>query len=473
VSRRLLRLAGSIGGAVVVPFVTAAGSLALQVLAARALGGAGYGAYTLFTGTLIMIIALHTSWVGDALTVFDRFAAGPRAAIAASMPVTIAVGAGVGLAVAATAGGVGPGTLGLYLLLIVLTLLSETTRRIYMARQEFWALVGNDCVNYGVTLAMAAGLVLRGWEPSVGLLLGAMCFGQVAGVGLARLRLPGREFRPGGLRGAAIREVFGFGFWRSVHASLRPASTLVSRLMIVGFASTAVLGGIEAARLLLSPAVTVVVGSGGYLLSRFAQAAKQGRPAGAGQALRMALALAGVTLVLSAVGIGLAGPLGPVITGGDFAVDEIALYGWAVWAFSFALTMPLAVLGTSRKRSRLVSAIRGAESALGLAALAVVLAVDARWASYAPFCLGAGGLVSSAVLWHLLRRDDRRRLGGLGFAGGPPGLAVPGDQPHGDGAGHRPDDRPGHGDRGQAEHLQGRGQQDQRQDPADQAAGGA
>lgn len=400
------RLAAQVGSAVAVPFVTAAGSLVMQVLAARTLGGAGYGVFSVYSGALILLIALHTSWVGDALTVFDRFDPRWRGALWASLPLTLGLGVLIAVVVSITMSRAGAGTTALYVLLVLLALISETTRRIYTVRMEFWSLVANDCVNYGVTLMLVSGLLLSGVEATVGLLLGAWCGGQAAGIALAVLYLPRREFSVVSPRRAAVRQVYGFGFWRSVHAMLRPASTLVSRVMVIGLASAGALGGIEAARLLLSPGVTVVVGVGGYLLAYFARAERGGRASGSGQALRASVVLAVVTLLMSAVAIAAVDLLEPLITGGSFEVDRVALYGWAVWTVTFALTMPMANLATSRKLSRTVSAVRGVESAAGLGALAVVLVLDPGNASYAPFCLGAGGLLSAVVLWLVLRRGD-------------------------------------------------------------------
>jgi O-antigen/teichoic acid export membrane protein len=195
-------------------------------------------------------------------------------------------------------------------------------------------------------------------------------------------------------------------------AAIRPSALLTARVLIVAFSSTAVLAGVEAARLLLAPALTFVNGAGGFLLSDFAKAEREGRPPRTRRAVRASVLLGAIALVVSVAGILLAGPLGPVVTGGSFAVDGTALIGWGVYTVCVACTLPLAMLATVRKQSRTVFAIRGTEALTALLALVALLVVDKGNAVYAPYCLGIGGLVSAALLWRVLRRGDpdQRRL---------------------------------------------------------------
>jgi O-antigen/teichoic acid export membrane protein len=409
---RLGRLLSSAGGAVTVQFVTAGGSLVVQALAARSLGAHGYGAYALFVSVLVMITAVQTSFVGDTLTVFDRFEPRIRGALLLSVAGTVAGGALVGTVVAVALGVTGPAGVAMFALLVALWLLNETGRRIFTARTEFWRLAANDCCYLVITFATLGGALALGTSASVELLLGAMCAGCVGSILLALLRLPKEELAPAPLRGGALREVLGFAWWRSIQAAIRPSALLAARVLIVAFSSTAVLAGIEAARLLLAPALTFVNGAGSFLLGDLAKAEREGRPMRTRQVLRASAILGAVALVVSAAGILLAGTLGPVVTGGSFEVDGTALIGWGVYAVCVACTLPLAVLATVRKLSQTVFLIRGAEALTGLAALAVLLVVDRGNAVYAPYCLGIGGLVSSALLWRMLRRGDPDQRGG-------------------------------------------------------------
>ncbi|GAA4106667.1 hypothetical protein [Actinomadura miaoliensis] len=406
VARKLGRLLSSAGGAVTVQFVTAGGSLVVQALAARGLGADGYGGYALFVAVLVMITAVQTAWVGDTLTVYDRFDPRVRGALLLSVAGTVAAGAVVGAVISLVMGLAGAAGTALFALLVALWLLNETGRRIFTARMEFWRLALNDCSYLLVTLGVLGGWQTLTGEASLELLLGAMCVGCAASIMLAWVRLPREEYARAPLRGTAFREIAAFAWWRSIQAGIRPTALLVARLMIAGFASTAALAAVEAARLLLAPALTFVNGAGWFLLGDFAKAEREGRPMRARQAVRACALMAGIALVMSLAGILLADWLGPVVTGGSFDVDGLAAVGWGVYAVCFACTLPLASLATARKRSRTVFVIRGVESLVGLLVLAVLLAVDAGAASIAPFCLGAGGLVSAALLWRMLRRGD-------------------------------------------------------------------
>lgn len=409
VAARAGRLLAKAGGAVTVQFVTAGGSLLVQALAARTLGASGYGAYALFFAVLVMITSVQTSWVGDTLTVFDRFEPRVRGALLLSVAGTVVAGAAVGSLVAVVMDLAGPGGIALFALLVALWLLNETGRRIFTARMEFWRLTANDACYLVTTLAALGGATALGADASVPLLLGTMCVGCLASILLARLRLPAREYALAPVRGTAFREILGFSWWRSVQAGIRPTALLLARIMIAAFASTAALAGVEAARLLLAPALTFVNGAGWFLLGDFAKAERDGRPLRARQAVRACGLMAGIALVMSLAGILLVDWLGPVVTGGSFDVDKVALAGWGLYAVCFACTLPLASLATARKRSRSVFVIRGVESLSGLLVLAVLLVADPGHAPAAPYCLGAGGLVSAVMLWRMLRKDDPPR----------------------------------------------------------------
>lgn len=406
------RLLGSAGGAVSVQFVTAGGSLLVQTLGARTLGASGYGTFALFFAVLVMITAVQTSWVGDTLTVFDRLDPRVRGALLLSVGATVTAGASVGAVVAAAMGLAGPGGIGLFAALVALWLLNETGRRIFAARMQFWRLTVNDSCYLTVTLVTLSGALVFGPAATVELLLAAMCVGCVFSIVLARLQLPRREYRLAPLRGTAMREVAAFASWRSVQAGLRPGALLLARVMIAVFASTAALAGVEAARLLLAPALTFVNGVGVFLLPDFATAERAGRPMRARRAVGVCGLMAVVALVLSLTAFLLVDWIGPLVTGGSFEVDRVALGGWGVYAVCFACTLPLSSLATARKLSRSIFVIRGVESLIGLAVVLGLLVADPGYAALAPYCLGAGGLVSAALLWRLLRRTDPARAAG-------------------------------------------------------------
>jgi O-antigen/teichoic acid export membrane protein len=405
---RIRRLFGGSGpgASVAVQFQNAAGSLILQGVAGRTLGARGFGGYALLIGVLVTITTVQTSWVGDSLTVFDRFERRIRGAILISIIGTVGAGALIAMVICAALGVTGPGGVGLFGLMVALWLLEETGRRLFTARMEFWRLFLNDSCYLVVSLATVLIALESGVHSSLPLLLAAMSVGATASIVLARLQLTGAEYVGAPLRDSAIKEVIPFAWWRSIQAGIRPAALLAARVMIVAFTSSAVLGGIEAARVLLSPGINLVAGAGSYLLSGFAKAAREGRPMRTIQSLRACAVLGAVTLFFGLAAILLVGRLGPLLTDGKFVVNRVALVGWAVYAFLFGCTMPLSSLAITRKQSRFVFIVRGVESVIGLLVLTAFLIADRSLASLAPFCLGGGGVVSAVMLWYRLRRDD-------------------------------------------------------------------
>jgi hypothetical protein len=125
--------------------------------------------------------------------------------------------------------------------------------------------------------------------------------------------------------------------------------------------------------------------------------------------VRVCAPLGATALVMSLSGILLVDWLGPLVTGGEFAIDRVALVGWGVYAVCFACTLPFSSLATARRLSRSVFVVRGVESASGLLVLLVLLVTDPGHAAIAPYCLGGGGLISAAMLWRMLRQGDPPR----------------------------------------------------------------
>src|SRR4051794_7583590 len=71
----------SAAGAVVAQFSQAAASFLLTVAAARYLGSAEFGVLALLVGALVLGTAVMTGFVGDSLTVLDRYDARIRTAL--------------------------------------------------------------------------------------------------------------------------------------------------------------------------------------------------------------------------------------------------------------------------------------------------------------------------------------------------------------------------------------------------------
>src|SRR4051794_7980977 len=90
------KLGGHAAGAIVDQAVVAVTSLVLMILVRHQLGRAALGDYAILINALALITALQTAWVGDSLTVLDRFDHKLRRGLVASIAVFAAVGLSVG-----------------------------------------------------------------------------------------------------------------------------------------------------------------------------------------------------------------------------------------------------------------------------------------------------------------------------------------------------------------------------------------
>ncbi|WP_222854091.1 lipopolysaccharide biosynthesis protein [Fodinicola acaciae] len=366
--------------AIVSQGITALASLVLQLLAARTLGAGGYGGFALCTAVLVAATALYTGWVGDSLTVLDRFDPAVRPALSLSFFCGCLAGLVVGVLF-----------YGWFLgILICCWLVEETGRRLLMARREFGRLVVNDATYFAVSVAVVWVLP---W--SVDGFLGAMSAGAVAASAVAVFQLPRKEFlvvRPG-LTG--LRTVAGFATWRSAQATLRPASLLLARVLVASFGSLAAVGALEGARLLLAPAQTVVNGAGSFLLPTFAAATPSKRLAD-----RAVWLLVGVVVLVGVIAAAFSGPLGWLVTGGRFSLPWLAVIGWSGYLATWAATLPYVSKLVAQKRSREVFVVRVVDSVLGAALASLVLAPGAGF-EWVPWVMSVGGLVAALWLWRI------------------------------------------------------------------------
>ncbi|WP_379577723.1 hypothetical protein [Nonomuraea mangrovi] len=383
--------------------VTALGSLALQLVAVRFIGPVALGAFALLSAILVSATTVYTSWVGDSLNVLDRFDPAIRGALVASALFFAVTGSIVGVVLAVVLRLTSPVGVGLFAVLIVLWLAQETFRRVLHARLEFGALLANDLVYAITTLVTLGGVWLLTNEFGLEDILLAMCVGCVAALLRTLRRLPPQEYALVRPRRAGMRELSSFAAWRSAQSSLRPLALLATRVAIDTLASRTVLAVVEAARLLMTPALTLISGAGGYLLPTFVRQRNAGLPLRPRNALVGSLVLVGASMACGVAAIATVGFVGPLITGGAFTVDALTVGGWAVYAVSFSATLPLASMATAYKLSRLVFLVRGAETVIGLAAVLTLLILRPDMAKFAPYCIGLGGVISGILLWWRLR----------------------------------------------------------------------
>ncbi len=384
-------MAGKLGAPVISQGLTAGTSLLLQVVAARMLGLTEYGAFAVFLAVLVSATALYTGYVGDSLAVLDRRERHTRAALSTSALIALGLSLVIGIGSSLVLRPDEPVVALLYPVMLIGWLVEETFRRLLIARQEFWRLVVNDFAYLLGTFVALGAWYLSARTVTLPMIFGAMGVGTVAAIVTGFGQLPRaelRRLRPGL---AGMREVASFAGWRSMHATLRPAALLASRLLVANLVSLTAVGLLEAGRLVIAPLQVVVNGAGSFLLAGFAAGERNGGRDAGKTAGRAAWLLAGVTLVGGA-GLALfAGPLGSLLAGQQ--VDRLLVLGWVIYLGVWAAGLPYVTEVTARKLSRSVFWVRLADSAAGLVLVLAALLAGAP-VTAVPWLMAAGGLYS-------------------------------------------------------------------------------
>ncbi|MCZ2858119.1 hypothetical protein [Blastococcus sp. VKM Ac-2987] len=384
----------------------AVAGLALQVAAARELGAAGLATFSLVYGAIVLATAVCSGLVGDSLTVLDRHDPGIRAGLhVGALLVSLAAALAGGLLSAVT-DLVPPWAAVVLGLATAAFVVEDTLRRLLMATGRFWSLPLVDGTSLALALGCLAVLGATG-ELTLTSFVVALLAGQAGAAAVAWALIPGPERPRGPWRRPALAEVAAFGAWRATAQTIRPAMLTLLRLLVIGMAGAAAYGPLEVARVYTAPTLVLVAGMGSFLLPHFVSLRLRGPAAG----LRVAdRAAAGLTLGVLAIGLVavVALPwLGPLLTGGDYAVPVAAVAGWSVYAAASATLLPYSSLASVHGRQRRVLAHRSLEFASLAAVLLLLLLVDGG-AAWAPLALALGpALTALAVRQRVLRHDDR------------------------------------------------------------------
>ncbi|GAA4378190.1 hypothetical protein [Nocardioides caricicola] len=391
------RSLGAVAGQVTLAF----GSFVVQLIAARALGPEGFGVFALLFGAMVMATALSTGLVGDSLTVLDRHDPVLRSALARTAAVVVASATVAGVLLGSFLVGLSTGDCAALAAATGAFLTADLGRRMLMAVLRFWHLVVVDGLGFlaamvALTAFAAAGTV------SLGDVLLALAAGQATACGAALACLPARErARPVLRRGGGVREVFGFGGWRAAQQFVRPTTLNATRVVVLAAAGAVAVGQLEAARLLVAPAMLLVQGLGSYLFATYAAdrslpLAASLRHADHGAAAMLAGAAAvtlAVTSVLPAVG--------PLLAPG-YDLSMLAVLGWGTYAASCAAVLPYGSLAAVRGRPAAVLLVRVVDSVLALVAVALALLVLGAPAGAVPWLLAAGSFVGGVLCRQLL-----------------------------------------------------------------------
>lgn len=391
-------------GAIVSQLIVAGSSLALSLVALRELGATGLGVFSLLIGVLITINAVQTGWIGDSLTVLDRFDAGIRRALLQSQEAAIVLVALVGYLIALQIDGVDASTAALFAVACVAWCVEETLRRILIARREFWTLVINDASFAVGSFSLLGVVVVSGTGITIDTMVLSLIAGSVVAIGLAVAQLPRIEFVRGPIAPSRMRELASFAGWRSIQVGLRPGTLAVVRAVVATTASLAALGQLEAARLLIAPILTVANGAGVYLLPTYADQVKRQvrlRPS----LTRAMLAVGALAAAYGALALLFRATLVDLLTDGSTPVSATAVVAWMAFAAAFGLGVPVGSAMVALGHSRRAFVVRAIDAGVGIVAVSVLAAVGAIDAI--PAGLAAGALVGAALLLRALRAEGQ------------------------------------------------------------------
>ena len=381
-------------GAIAAQAAQAAVSLALQILVARLLGIADYGRFAILYGVIVLASGIVTGLVGDALVVLDRADRRIRAGLEVWLAIAAATSAVIAAVVAAVTGFASPAEAGLFTLAMVAFVVEEIVRRLLMAGYAFSRVIAADLTGFVVSLALlAAAAAVQAL--SLGAFLGVIAAGQTVGAIVGWRLVPRSERVLVGWRGANLRTVWGYGAWRGLQQTLRPAMLTGVRVVVLAATGAAAVGMLEAARTYTSPLLLVVGGLSSFLFVRFADHRREGRSGSLRESDRVVLVLVGATVLMSAVALG-AGPwLGPLAFG--VAFDPTMLVAWLVYGLSVAVVTPYGALSAVAGRQRVVFMVRLSDTLLGLV-LTVVIVLVGGSPALIPFALAAASALGGVAL---------------------------------------------------------------------------
>ncbi|WP_348788989.1 hypothetical protein [Leifsonia sp. NPDC080035] len=394
------RIGGRAVGAVCAQGSQALASLALQVLAARALGIEGLGAFALLYGVIVFLTGFSTGFVGDSLTVLDRGARRVRSALQ-GWALIIAVGSASAAAVVLAATGFVSATdAALFAVAAVVFLLEDVIRRTLMAVMRFWKIVATDLTSLAVSVLVLG--VIAGMRPlTLGDFLAALALGQFAALAAGAALLPRSERRLVALVGGGYAAVARYGVWRAAQQAVRPGLLAATRTLVFAVIGLAATGQLEAARIYASPTLLFIGGLSSFLFASFALAKEEDLRALRRRADTGVVALFAATILIGGVSILLIPWIGALVTG--HALDLPTVIAWMIYAGSVAAVTPYGALAAVRGRQVGVFVVRLSDSLVSLALAALSLwAGGALWT--VPIALAVGSIAGGAVIRLVLLR---------------------------------------------------------------------
>jgi O-antigen ligase/O-antigen/teichoic acid export membrane protein len=392
-------------GAVVSQVIVAGTSLLIAIVVLRELGASGLGTFSLLFGVLVTVNALQTGWIGDSLTVLDRFDPGIRRALFQSQAIAVvAIGAGT-WAIALLVDGVDATTAILFAAASTAWALEETLRRLLIARREFWHLVVNDVAFAIGMFGSLAAIVAAGTTLTLDVVFTSMLAGSIVAIGLAIVQLPHIELLRGPNAPARMNELASFASWRSAQVGLRPASQALVRAIVATTVGLEAVGLLEAARLLVAPALTVANGAGMFFLPTYSDQLRR-RVRLTPSVGRAMVLIAGICVSYGLVAIVFRQRLADILFSDASNATALGVASWVLFSIAFGIGLPVGAANVAAGQSRQTFMIRLADAVIGVA-LAGLLAL-AGWVAAVPVGLAIGAFVGAGLLLRAVPISIRR-----------------------------------------------------------------
>jgi O-antigen/teichoic acid export membrane protein len=374
--------------------IQAAASFALQVFAARSLGAADYGAFTVLLSLLIVLSALQAG-LRDGGIVLSNDDPGIAPTLATAQWLGALLAGVIGVLAAALLGILDTAGIFLFGAMVVLWVLEEAIRRALMSDMRFDKVALNDTVYAIVSVGSAIALVGSDAVEGLNAFVAAMALGALASVLFGLLfQVPSSVLKPARPDRVRLRRLGSFAMWRSWQGLVRPLSVFATRVGVGAISGDATLGRLEAGRLLVAPFAVVANGLGTFLLPYYLR--QRGSDNAAWR--RAVLRPSAILLVFGALGgavlVAFAQPLSELLIG-DFSAPTFVVAGWVAYTVLDGASTPLGVAAISLGHTRRVASARTVGALLGTV-LALGLAVFNVW--LVPWALCLGIVLGTALL---------------------------------------------------------------------------
>lgn len=389
-------------GAIVSQMTVAGTSLLIALIVVRELGVSALGTFSLLFAILLTVNAVQTGWIGDSLTVLDRFDPGIRRALFQSQAISVVAIFVVTWSAALLVDGVDATTAVLFGTASVAWALEETLRRILIARREFWTLVANDLAFTIGSIGLLGAVIASGAALTLDTVIISLLAGSTVAIGLAIIQLPRIELLRGPSSPSRLAELAAFAGWRAVQVGLRPASQALMRVIVATTLGLEAVGVLEAARLLIAPALTVANGAGMFFLPTYSDQFRR--------RVRLSPSVGAAMLVVAAIcgsyglfAVALRGPLAELLTGGDTVVTTLGVVSWSLFSLAFGIGLPVGAANVAAGQSKQTFMIRLLDATVGSAVAALFAVLG--WVEAVPSGLAIGAFVGAALLYRAVQTN--------------------------------------------------------------------